>query len=66
MSLPLVIDCDTCTMQHTDACTDCVVTYICSREPGDAVVVDVQELRALRLLSDSGLVPELRHHRRTG
>ena len=66
MTLPLVIDCDQCVMQHTEACADCVVTYICSREPGDAVVVDVQEVRALRLLSDSGLVPELRHQRRTG
>lgn len=66
MSLPLVIDCDQCAMQHTDACADCVVTYICSREPGDAVVVDVEEFKALRLLSESGLVPELRHRRRTG
>jgi hypothetical protein len=66
MSLPLVIDCEQCVMQHTEACADCVVTYICSREPGDAVVVDVEEFRALRLLSDSGLVPELRHRRRTG
>jgi hypothetical protein len=66
MSLPLVIDCEQCVMQHTEACADCVVTYICSREPGDAVVVDVEEFKALRLLSDSGLVPELRHRRRTG
>jgi len=66
MTLPLVIDCEQCVMQHTDACDDCVVTYICSREPGDAVVVDVEEFRALRLLSDSGLVPGLRHRRRTG
>ena len=66
MTLPLVIDCEQCVMHHTDACDDCVVTYICSREPGDAVVVDVEEFRALRLLSDSGLVPELRHRRRTG
>ena len=66
MTLPLVIDCDECTMQHTDACADCVVTYICSRDDGDAVVVDAGEFRALRLLSESGLVPELRHQRRTG
>ena len=58
------IDCDQCIMQHTEACADCVVTFICSREPGDAVVVDVGEYRALRMLSDSGLVPELRHRRR--
>lgn len=58
------IDCDQCVMQHTDACSDCVVTFICSREPGDALVVDVGEYRALRMLSESGLVPELRHRRR--
>ena len=60
------IDCDQCVMQHTDACSDCVVTFICSREPGDALVVDVGEYRALRMLSESGLVPELRHRRRIG
>ena len=63
-SASYTIDCDQCVMQHTDACADCVVTFICSREPGDALVVDVGEYRALRLLSESGLVPELRHRRR--
>ena len=42
---PLVIDCDDCTMQGTDCCADCVVTFICSRQPGEAVVVDVAEER---------------------
>ena len=60
------IDCDQCVMQHTETCADCVVTFICSREPGDAVVVDVGEYRALKMLSQSGLVPELRHRRRIG
>lgn len=63
---PLTIDCATCTMQATDACDDCVVTFICSREPDEAVVIDVEEVRALRLLHDAGLVPGLRHRRRTG
>lgn len=63
---PLRIDCDECVMQHTSACADCVVTFICSREPDEAVVVDVSEVRALRLLSNAGLVPRLRHVRRTG
>jgi len=63
---PLVIDCDDCAMQGTEACADCVVTYICSREPGEAVVVDVAEERAIRLLSGAGLLPRLRHVRRTG
>lgn len=66
MTETFTIDCATCVMQHTDACDDCIVTFICSREPDEAVVVDVGEVRALRLLSDSGLLPGLRHERRTG
>jgi hypothetical protein len=62
----LRIDCDECLMQGTSTCDDCIVTFICSREPDDAVVVDVAEERALRLLSGAGLVPELRHVRRIG
>lgn len=65
-SEPLTIDCDRCVMQHTEACEDCIVTFICSREPNEAVLIDVGELRALRLLNESGFVPRLRHERRTG
>jgi hypothetical protein len=61
-----VIDCADCAMAGTEACADCIVTFICSREPGDAVVVDVAEARALRALSQVGLAPGLRHRRRTG
>jgi hypothetical protein len=61
---PLTIDCDECAMQGTVACDDCVVTFICSREPGEAVLVDVAEERAIRLLSNAGLLPRLRHVRR--
>ena len=63
---PMTINCDQCIMQHTSACADCIVTFICSREPNEAVLIDVGELRALRLLSESGLVPGLKHERRTG
>jgi hypothetical protein len=63
---PLTIDCDECAMQGSGVCDDCVVTFICSRRPGEAVVVDVAEERALRLLSGVGLLPGLRHVRRTG
>jgi hypothetical protein len=66
MSDLLTISCDECAMQHTDTCDDCVVSFICGREPGSAVVIDVQEARAVRLLSQAGLVPRLRHVRRTG
>jgi hypothetical protein len=51
-------------MAGTDACDDCVVSFIVSREPGDAVVVDAAEERALRTLSERGLVPPVRHRPR--
>ena len=61
-----VISCDDCAMQHTSACDDCVVTFICNREADQAVVIDVVEARAVRLLGEAGLVPQLRQVRRTG
>jgi hypothetical protein len=60
------IDCDECRMQHTSACEDCVVTFVVNREPGDAVVIDSEEERAVRLLANAGLLPRLRHERRAG
>lgn len=57
------ISCDDCVMQHTSACDECVVTFICGRQPGDAVVLDVAEMRAVRLLGEAGLVPHLRMQR---
>ena len=53
------INCDSCVMQHTSACEDCVVRFIVDRHPGEAIVIDVEEERAVRMLSDAGLVPEL-------
>ena len=53
-------------MRESAACADCVVTFICDREPDDAVVIDVAEARAVRLLADAGLIPRLRHARDTG
>jgi len=66
MSDVLRISCDECAMQDTTACDDCVVTFICDRAPDEAVVIDAAEARAVRLLSQAGLVPRLRHTRRTG
>jgi hypothetical protein len=60
------ISCDDCVMQDTPACEDCVVTFICGREPGEAVVFDVAEARAVRLLGEAGLVPPLRRQARAG
>lgn len=57
----LTIDCDDCCMQRTSACDDCVVTFICGREPDEAVIIDAGEARAVRMLIRSGLVPKIRH-----
>ena len=57
----LVSSCDTCSARATAACDDCVVTFLCERDGDDAVVLDLAELRAVRLLADAGLVPTLRH-----
>ncbi len=59
--MTLTISCDDCSMRSTDACDGCVVTFICDREPDDAIVIDVAEARAIRMLGRSGLVPPLRH-----
>ena len=63
---PLTIDCGDCAMAGTTACDDCVVSFIVNREPGDAVIVDADEERALRSLSAGGLVPRLRHLSKSG
>lgn len=62
----LSISCDDCAMQDTPTCDDCVVTFILGREPGQAVVIDADEARALRVMGDAGLVPRLRQVKRTG
>lgn len=55
----MVIDCNDCAMQHTARCEDCVVSYVL-RGPGEPVVVDGREARALDELGRAGLVPLLR------
>jgi len=66
MASDLRISCEECVMEGTSACGDCVVTFLCGREPGDALVIDVTLARALRLLEQGGLAPALRHSPRTG
>jgi hypothetical protein len=58
------IDCDECVMDGTEVCDDCVVTFLC-RAAGEVVVLEPASARALRLLSDGGLVPRLRHRPRS-
>ncbi|MFM2071821.1 MAG: hypothetical protein RLZZ623_2084 [Actinomycetota bacterium] len=54
------ISCDSCVMQHTSACSDCIVTFM-NATAQSAVVFDLDEQRAVRLLASAGLVPTLRH-----
>ena len=57
----IVVDCEECCMRDTEVCADCVVTFVVSREPGEALVIDADAERAVRLMARAGLVPELRH-----
>lgn len=57
----LTIDCGTCVMRNTQACDDCLVTHICDRQPDVAVVISLDEYKSMRLLSEAGLLPGLRH-----
>ena len=58
------VDCAECAHRSTAVCDDCVVSFIVGREPGDALVVDADEARAVRLLEQAGLVPGVRHEAR--
>ena len=54
------IDCDTCVVRGL-ACHDCVVTVLLGPPPELAgLTIDDDELRALDVLADVGLVPPLR------
>ena len=57
----LMISCATCVMADTDACGDCIMSFICDAPAEGAGVLDLQELREIRLLAQAGLVPTLRH-----
>ncbi len=60
------IDCEQCRLQNSDACDDCVVSFLLDHEPDDAVVIDADEARAMRMLERAGLVPSLRFSERAG
>ena len=64
-----LIDCDDCCRQESSHCADCIVTHLTSppvsgvvlRPQTNAVVIEADELGALRRLRDAGLVPDLQH-----
>ena len=60
----ITISCDECSMQCTSACDDCVVTHLLREEPEiehEPLVLDLDQIRVVRLLSKAGLVPELKY-----
>ncbi|MEY2444896.1 MAG: hypothetical protein QOC57_2480 [Ilumatobacteraceae bacterium] len=57
----LIISCDTCCMQGTATCADCVVTHVLSPAAVETVVFDDEEVRVVRLLVRAGMMPTLRH-----
>lgn len=57
----LSISCDDCSMQCTSACDDCVVTFLVGQDDDEALVLDLDQARAVRLLGKAGLVPDLKY-----
>mgnify|MGYP001826913207 CR=1 FL=1 len=62
----LTIDCAVCVSRDTDACDDCIVSYLVDHEADTPIVLDAQEQRAVDLLADAGLVPASRFRPRPG
>ena len=54
----MIIDCDTCVMDGTSACADCIVPVLLAGTDG-RIEVDATEEAALRNLSDAGLVAQV-------
>jgi hypothetical protein len=55
------ISCDSCVMDGTAACADCVVTHLLAPARRERVAFTDDELRAVQLLAAAGLVPTLKH-----
>ncbi len=55
----MLIDCNDCRMQGTDACGDCVVSFLLTDLAGP-IEFDDEQAEAFELLADAGLVAPLR------
>jgi hypothetical protein len=62
----ITVACDECQMRATTTCEDCVVSFLLGRDPDDAVVIDADEARAMRMLEQAGLLPTLKFKGRAG
>ena len=48
-------------MKDSNACGDCMMSVLCDMPESGAVILNLEELREIRLLAQAGLVPTLRH-----
>jgi hypothetical protein len=55
----MIIDCDTCVMDGTSACADCIVTVLLRQDPGPLSLISEEE-DAIGHLAEAGLVSPLR------
>jgi hypothetical protein len=60
-----LISCDTCCMDGTATCADCMVTHLLAPAQREPLAFDADEMRAVQLLAAAGLVPTLRHREAT-
>jgi hypothetical protein len=56
----MMIDCQTCTMRDI-SCGDCVVSVLLNITAAPASEISSNQISALSVLSDKGLVPPLRY-----
>ena len=55
----MIVDCDACVMDGTDACADCIVPMLLSGTGGPARIGSDEEV-AIRNLAEAGLVSPIR------
>lgn len=59
MSTTYVFDCSDCIGGETERCDECIVNFLVGRDVGVSLTIDEEELRAIRVLADAGLVPDV-------
>ena len=57
----ITISCDTCVMQGSAHCADCLLTHIVAPAPKEVIEFDDQEMKVMALLARAGMVPTLLH-----
>lgn len=60
------VDCGRCELAGSEACDDCLVSFVIGQPGCQGIAADAEESTVVRLLSGAGLVPALRHLPRTG